>query len=181
MVRHRPRRGAHPRRSTRAGRRNVPMVLGSRSPVARARARALGRGILLTTRFSGADEAWRWQDRQWSFAADMERPLSSLSKQVVAVCVPFASRHPLPLSSLGTAVGGEGGTLRRRVILISAGCAGAQSRMTVLRREEARSYGASLESEAPLSQSCDAHPPDRARLHPPTATPKVRVVSLELS
>ena len=44
--------------------------------------------------------------------------------------------------------------------------------MTVLRREATRSYGASQEAEACLSQSCDACPPDRAHPHPPTATSK---------
>jgi hypothetical protein len=52
------------------------------------------------------------------------------------------------------------------------GLRGAQSRMTVLRREAARSYRASQGSKAPLSQSCDACPPDRAYLHPSTSTPK---------
>jgi hypothetical protein len=49
----------------------------------------------------------------------------------------------------------------------------AQSRMTVLRREATLSYRASRGSRASLSQSCGACPPDRACLHPSTATPKV--------
>ncbi len=42
--------------------------------------------------------------------------------------------------------------------------------MTVLRREVARSERASPGGGAFLSQSCDAHPLDRACLHPPTST-----------
>src|SRR3990172_4171680 len=53
------------------------------------------------------------------------------------------------------------------------GLRGAQSRMTVLRREATLSYRANPGSGASLSQSCDACPPDRACLHPSTATSKL--------
>jgi hypothetical protein len=53
------------------------------------------------------------------------------------------------------------------------GLRGAQSRMTVLRREATRSYVANPGSGASLSQSCDACPLDRACLHPSTATSKL--------
>lgn len=43
--------------------------------------------------------------------------------------------------------------------------------MTVLRREATPSYRAS-QGRLALSQSCDACPPDRACLHPSTATSK---------
>ena len=78
-----------------------------------------------------------------ALAADMERPLSSLSMLGRFV---FLTRLRtvagfLQSSSWEVGVGGEGRTLRRRVTLICAGYARrperfeAQSRMTVLRRE----------------------------------------------
>lgn len=48
-----------------------------------------------------------------SFAADMERPLSSLGKRVVGVL--FPSMRSLPSSSLGAVVGGEGRTRSGRI------------------------------------------------------------------
>src|SRR5262249_38799987 len=73
----------------------------------------------------------------------------------------------------GVGVDGESKALRRRVILIYAGCARAQSRMTVLRREGTPSYRASQGDLVSVSQSCGACPPDRACPHPSTATPKL--------
>jgi len=96
-------------------------------------------------------------------------PRSSYGATEVKV---FFQEHPLTWSSLGVGVDGESRALRRRVILIYAGCARAQSRMTVLRREGTPSYRASQGDGVSVSQSCGACPPDRACLHPSTATPK---------
>ena len=75
----------------------------------------------------------------WSYAADMERPLSSLGKRVVAVGCPSRSLESLVGFSWEAEDDGGGKALRRRVNLICAGYAKAQSRMTVLRREGTRS------------------------------------------
>jgi hypothetical protein len=76
-----------------------------------------------------------------ALAADMERPLSSLSMLGRFRFVTVKGPLPLGCSSWEVGVDGEGRTLRRRVTLICAGYAGkpesfeARSRMTVLRRE----------------------------------------------
>ena len=67
--------------------------------------------------------------------------------------LPFSSGRSVRPPPLEDGVDGRGGALRRRVNLIFAGCAGAQSRMTVLRREVSLSRSASPRGEAPLSLS----------------------------
>ena len=62
--------------------------------------------------------------------ADMERPRVQVPR---AAPKAFSPVCPLAVSPLEAGVDGRNGALRRRINLLFAGCAGAQSRMTVLR------------------------------------------------